>query len=437
MKKVVFLSGCVIAAVLSQAQLHPSVSCWKLNNGEKGSYYTIGANTPVSNNISANVQQVRFSTNNTYVNSTGIPDYPIGPYSDGNPSDAGDRNYLWKITHNPSEETGIKTSTGLGAIGVLINGVPIYNASDAMSYNNQGIWYRDAVYFENDGFDCSKGHPAPDMSDLTKGYYHHHQNPIVFSESSNPTSSICDDYPSDGLYTLNPSSHGPLIGYAFDGYPIYGAYGYSNPNDANSPIKRMEPSWQKRSITQRHTLPDGTTLSPSEFGPDVDGSYPLGAYIEDYEYIASSGDLDEHNGRFCVTPEYPSGTYAYFATIDSENNSAYPYFIGPTYYGVVLTENAAQNVTITESVQVFTGVEEKEATSFQMYPNPANDQLKIACEEKVLSVRFIDVLGKPFEVTYQASGDLLDIDLSNITGGIYQVQVQTSTGLASKKLMVQ
>lgn len=30
-----------------------------------------------------------------------------------------------------------------------------------------------------------------------------------------------------------------------------------------------------------------------------------------YEYIEKLGDLDDYNGRFGVTPEYPDGTYYY------------------------------------------------------------------------------------------------------------------------------
>ena len=58
--------------------------------------------------------------------------------------------------------------------------------------------------------------------------------------------------------------------------------------------------------------------------------------------IHDNGDLDEHNGRFCVTPEYPNGTYAYFATINPTKNEssgafakfrapAFPYLIGNSY----------------------------------------------------------------------------------------------------------
>ena len=59
----------------------------------------------------------------------------------------------------------------------------------------------------------------------------------------------------------------------------------------------------------------------------------MGKYIEDYEYIEGSGDLDQYNGRYCVTPEYPGGVYAYFCTLDgSTGNPKFPYFVGPEFY---------------------------------------------------------------------------------------------------------
>ena len=42
--------------------------------------------------------------------------------------------------------------------------------------------------------------------------------------------------------------------------------------------------------------------------------YSEGFFVEDYTYSDDKGDLDEHNGRFCKTPEYPNGVYAYFCT---------------------------------------------------------------------------------------------------------------------------
>jgi len=69
----------------------------------------------------------------------------------------------------------------------------------------------------------------------------------------------------------------------------------------------------------------------------------MGIFVEDYEFT-NAGDLDTHNGRFCVTPDFPLGTYAYFCTIGVDNKPAYPYVIGNTYYGDVDVLTLEQSV---------------------------------------------------------------------------------------------
>ena len=127
------------------------------------------------------------------------------------------------------------------------------------------------------------------------------------------------------------TSHSPIIGWAYDGNPIYGPYGFAN-IDGTGTVKAMESSY----ILDL----DGARPNTS--------TYPQGFFVEDYKYNAS-GDLDEHNGRFCVTPEYPNGVYAYFTTINSVTESAgvfrnyrrpvFPYFIGNEYKSTPIAYN--------------------------------------------------------------------------------------------------
>jgi hypothetical protein len=50
-------------------------------------------------------------------------------------------------------------------------------------------------------------------------------------------SNICNLYDADGLYAINPDQHSPLIGFAYDGYPIYGAYGYQNADGSGGIVR--------------------------------------------------------------------------------------------------------------------------------------------------------------------------------------------------------
>ncbi|MBI1743852.1 YHYH protein [Candidatus Acetothermia bacterium] len=277
----------------------------------------------------ANVQTVQYSDNNVYVSSTGIPSYSIGPWP-GQPNTPTVQNYIFRVLRKPTENTGTKVSTPIGPMGVLTNGVPVYDAQDMQSYNNQNIWHQNALVVEAPGIDKCNGHPQQ------LGGYHHHANPKC-------------------AYTDDPNQHSPLLGYSFDGYPIYGPRGCANA-DGTGDVKLMKSSYRLRNITQRTTLPNGTSLNNNQAGPDVSTRYPLGYYLEDYEYIAKLGDLDAHNGRFAVTPEYPHGTYAYFVTIDEKGTPQYPYIIGPQYFGTVATDNFGRgHVNINESVKTYQG----------------------------------------------------------------------------------
>jgi hypothetical protein len=292
---------CASPAVAQQPG--PEVMSWILNTSGTTGY----------NNIPSNVQQVRFSGDWVYVSCTCIPGYDIGPWP-GNPNQPANQNFVFKITRKPTPNAGAPVATPRGHIGVWSNGVSIFNAQDARSYNNGNIWNQNAIAVEGPSFDSCLGHPAPN------GEYHHHLNPRC-------------------LYNDRDSSrHSPLIGYAFDGYPIYGAYGYRNA-DGSGGVTRMRSSYHMRSMTSRTTRPDGTALTQAQYGPDVSAQYPLGYYVEDFAYAAGSGDLDEHNGRQCVTPEYPEGTYAYFVTLDETGVAAFPYTLGVTYYGTVPAGN--------------------------------------------------------------------------------------------------
>ena len=341
------------------AQTNPAITSWLQNTtGITGRHYVSGNSTPIVDATLANVQTVKYSTNWVYVSTNGIPSYVTGPFLDGNPNNAGSQNAIFKIPLSPVQNTGTLTATTGGNIGIFINGVALFDYRDGVSWKNStsalcggpimgctgdGVWNRDAVVGEKGGFDCSKGHPAGTN-------YHHHQNPSAFKLDLTVISTICNLYNADGLYSIDSTTHSPLIGFAYDGFPIYGAYGYKNSNGTGG-IVRMKSSWTKRNISVRNTYYTGVSVTP---GPIVSATYPIGYFKEDYQFITPSpsnqDSLDIHNGRFCVTPEYPGGTYAYFCTVDENWNSTYPYIIGPTYYGI---KSALKVTSITESVTTY------------------------------------------------------------------------------------
>lgn len=126
-------------------------------------------------------------------------------------------------------------------------------------------------------YDCNNAHDP--------SRYHYHGTPVEY------------------IQTIEfGNAHSALFGYAADGFPIYYKYGYSDPDDMSSPIVALTSSY---SIKQGCRDGDGVSAP--------DGAYD-GAYVADYGYIAGQGDLDECNGRWSKTPEYPNGTYVYYIT---------------------------------------------------------------------------------------------------------------------------
>ncbi|TAH39917.1 MAG: YHYH protein [Bacteroidetes bacterium] len=432
-----------------QAQTNPAILSWLQNNSVLGSYYMQGNSVALSNNTLVNVQTVQYSANWVYVSTQGIPSYPTGPFLDGNPSQATARNAIFKIPLNPVQNPGTPTNTSPGNIGIFVNGVALFDYRDGVSWKNStnslaggpgggmgdNVWNRDAIVAERAGFDCSKGHPA-------MGNYHHHQNPSAFKLDLVVISNICNLYDADGLYVIDSTQHSPLIGFAYDGFPIYGAYAFKEVNGTGA-IVRMQSSYQLRNITTRTTYANGSTVTP---GPPVSSTYPLGYFREDYEYIAHPSEpefLDEHNGRFCITPEYPAGTYAYFCTVNENWNSAYPYAVGPTFYG---TKVASSVTSITEAVTQYSPVTSSisesdfEELNVSVYPNPAGDLIAVQIKgllKEDLIVKLFDLSGKLIAESGITKGSTIAyFDTRTYYSGMYLLKVSKGDMELSRKVSI-
>src|SRR6185369_9316109 len=209
---------------------------------------------------------------------------------------------IHRIPRTPSIPTTKQKNNGSG--GVLVNGVYVWQNGDAQSYSNassttssatismsgDGIWNRLAGVAETFNFDPANGHQP------SNGAYHNHINPkaLRYQLGDNVTySSSSKTYSEAGT----PTTHSPIIGWANDGLPIYGPYGYSSAMDATSGIRRMTTGFVKRdatnataygvddlAVTGRHKLPVwaasvqglSQTLTSSQYGPTTTATYALG-----------------------------------------------------------------------------------------------------------------------------------------------------------------
>ena len=129
-------------------------------------------------------------------------------------------------------------------------------------------------------------------------------------------------------------AHSPIIGWAFDGNPIYGPYGYSDPTDQSSTIAKLDTSFK---LKTNLVFDASTNPTPVRTAGPLLSEEPAGKFIEDYEYSFGLGDLDQYNGRFCKTPDFPSGRYCYFITIDNSDAGLpqFPYVLGPNFNSIV------------------------------------------------------------------------------------------------------
>lgn len=452
MKQKITLLGMLLLGCSVVGQTNPIITKWLQNTtGITGRHYVSGNSTPIVDAVLANVQSVNYNTTNVYVAATGIPAYITGPFQDGNPSLATAQNKIFKFPVTPTQNTGTQTATTGGNIGVFINGVALFDYRDGVAWSTSTnslcggpgfspcaggpgttqAWNRDAIPAERAGFDCAKAHPA-------MGNYHHHQNPSAFNLDLNVVSTICATYPADGLYVINSTQHSPLLGFAYDGFPIYGAYAYANTNGTGA-ISRMKSSYQLRTNTTRT---NGPAIN------QVVGTQTLfnGYFREDYEYVAHPGDatyLDANNGRICNTPEYPislypNGIYCYFTTVDANHNSAYPYVVGPNFYGNVVT------TTVTSLPAGTTTYLANDSFNFNddkiiIAPNPAKDFIAIQLQmaENNLKVELIDELGKVVKTSEILQGSTLSIiETETVYNGLYFLRISSDKESKTFKVII-
>ena len=137
-------------------------------------------------------------------------------------------------------------------------------------------WRYDPMFSGNNfGTDSHNAHTQPD------GAYHYHGDPRA-------------------MYDLSGMTASAVIGFAADGYPIYGPY-----IDDGGSIRRVTSSYQLKSGMRESVSGEGA----------FPGGVHDGTYIDDYEYQAGVGDLDECNGMI------RDGAYGYYVT------DAYPWVL--------------------------------------------------------------------------------------------------------------
>ena len=336
------------------------------------------------------VQEVSYSSNWIYLRTTGFGQHIMGPWYDNAARSAlfinmpTNQKALYSIprTSTLTNPPATKTPTygSVDVIGYFVDGVAMFDALDGFVWTGStesgggaGQWRRAAYANEYITFDTGNTHQQ------NSGTYHNHANPIALRFL---LGDHIDQNPGTKLYSESINAvtkHSPILGWVRDGLPMYGPYGYSNPTNSASGVRRMVSGFTLRDGTKgtdnlttggRGTLPAWTLRgngNTAATGPGVSTTYPLGRYLQDYSYLGdltNSGtgakyilgtdfDLNEWNVRYCVTPEFPGGTWAYFICIDANGTPIAPWNIGQYFFG---TPTGNKVTTLTESVTTnFTG----------------------------------------------------------------------------------
>jgi hypothetical protein len=220
--------------------------------------------------------EISVSGDKRIIRANGIPDHETGRFPNrNNPNTIRVQNYVFHMDAEPEKRDRIEILK-LGKFGIAVNGVPFDpGAAEFWNRDRNSGWRYEAIGGAiNLGLDSNNAHVQPN------GAYQYHGLPVGLIES------------------WSRNLHSAIVGYAADGFPIYAVYGLSDPTSSTSHVSAIRASYAVR----KGTRPGGP-------GGNYDGTF-----VEDYEYIAGSGDLDQCNGRNTVTPDYPQGTYAYFLT---------------------------------------------------------------------------------------------------------------------------
>jgi hypothetical protein len=434
------LVALAVTMALTRASADPQLTSWLTTySGRYARIYTTDAAKTTGTSVTTwtngsleqslpaydGVQEIDYSGNWVYLRSTGLGSHVMGPWyldaahTQSFPNWPINQQEIFRIPRNPV--AGTNTLNGGGPIGIFADGVAMFNSWDAFYWNgsadvsgagNGGYWNRDAYVNEGVTFDSANAHQPQ------SGQYHYHANPpalrYFLGDHVNFSATA-------GTYSeaTNSPSHSPILGWVADGYPIYGPYGYSNATNPASGVRRMVSGYVARNGlfgsdnistngAARSTLPAWAqrfyNTSASQSGPAVSTSYPFGRYMEDNAYLgdltnSNTGhawvqgtdfDLDQYNGRFCVTPDFPKGTYAYFVAISSNGTPVFPYNIGRAYYG---NPTGGSVTAISESV----------STNFLGGPNLS------------------PVLSRP-----SINGNVVVLTWSASEGGTYQVESTTN-----------
>jgi len=301
-----------------------------------GSYSATIHDSQQGSEFTSNLTIAADDTNCT-MSSNNIPNHDVGEETTTGNNFASEvapniLDYVITVPRNPTKSaaaTYVRKQGGFITInGIMLNGIDL-DMDSAFCYNpefttplNIGLGTRTQCGLFADWYAIPAANPDYVTLDKFTGHpfdgrYHYHGDNEGLSnveqgDVENPSSTIVDP------------SGSPVIGFAPDGFPIYGHYFYDTETNT---LRKAKSSWVVYE-TERET-PDGSAIS----APTI-ATHPRGIFVEDWYYSPETGDLDECNGMtdaygnygYYYTEDYPYGPLCSFGTPDPSfvlENTAY------------------------------------------------------------------------------------------------------------------
>lgn len=225
--------------------------------------------------LSGAATQITVQADTRTITTNAIPNHPVGDFSNRpNQISAQDDRYTLDLTPTITAPSELRLAQ---LFGVAVNGIAFdpLAAEFWQGDRNSGWQYEALAGAVPLGLDTNFAHVQP------TGAYHYHGLPIGLMQDLGWSSTTAS----------------PLIGWASDGFPIYALTA-----EIDGQVTQLSSSYQLKSGTR----PGGDAPT---------GAYD-GSFVQDYEYVQGAGDLDQCNGTWLTTADYPDGTYAYVLTAE-------------------------------------------------------------------------------------------------------------------------
>jgi hypothetical protein len=274
-----------------------------------------GLNYKLDSFVTVNGLNVTYSNSNIYVSGRNITNHIVDVETNAvgfGPIEEQDVSYNIPNVNLNLVASSPTTMPDYG-IAVLVNGIAYYTPKSTKSWNDEGDWHY------NNGTIDDYNELSTYSHSTAHGLFHYHSiTPDVVGLTTG-TEEV------DGALAWDPSEHSPIVGWAFDGLPIYGPYGYRQYDNSGTPVNSADIV----NIKSPFRLRQGARVG----GPG--GSY-TGMFVEDYEIDAAklgqSGYTNQYNLRYGKTPDSPSTPiWFYVVTIDDNKKPMFPYAVGGGY----------------------------------------------------------------------------------------------------------